>query len=87
MGYFPNGTSNEIYRERYCSGCYHDVRGDCPIMLLHLVHNYEECNKEHSFLHALIPRDKETGDNRMCKLYVPSKAVRPLTDAVGTDEG
>lgn len=78
MGYFPNGTSNDIYRQRYCDTCYHDIKGDCPIVLLHLVHNYDECNKPTSFLHALIPRDKETGENKMCSLYVPRNAVRPV---------
>jgi len=74
MGYFPNGTSNDIYRERYCDQCFHDRNGDCPIVFLHLMHNYDECNKQHSFLHALIPRDKD-GCNEQCKLFVPRDAV------------
>jgi hypothetical protein len=77
MGYFPNGTANDIYREKYCNQCFHDRNGDCPIVLLHLVHNYDECNNEHSFLHALIPRNKTDCDNEECKLFVPNERVRP----------
>lgn len=65
MGYFSNGSSGGAYQEQFCDRCHHDRNQSCPIWLLHLVHNYEECNKEESFLNVLIPRDKE-GGNEQC---------------------
>ena len=71
MGYFSNGTEGELYREKYCDRCLHDISQDCPIWNLHLEHNYKECNNEDSFLHHLIPR--EGIDNLQCKLFVENK--------------
>jgi hypothetical protein len=72
MAYFPNGTASEMYYDKYCSRCKFD-RGanECAIWLLHLLHNYEECNKEDSFLHHLIPRCKDALDNEQCKFFTP----------------
>jgi len=73
MGYFSNGCDGEAYFETWCANCLHcgDMDGpECPVMHLHAVHNYEECNKKHSFLHVLIPRD-ENGFNGQCKMFVP----------------
>lgn len=55
MAYFPNGTAAMIYEETYCQRCVHG--DDCAVMALHMIHNYDECNKPDSFLHALIPQD------------------------------
>lgn len=70
MGYFPNGTSSEIYQSEFCDRCRHDSdeRG-CPIWFLHLRDNYKECNNKESYLHTLIPRDKE-GWNDQCTMFV-----------------
>ncbi len=42
MGYFANGTENEIFRAQYCDHCIHDKEQDCRIILLHLMWNYEQ---------------------------------------------
>lgn len=71
MGYFSNGTEGEFYYDEYCSRCIHDDPDNgkcCPIWSLHLLHNYEECNKKDSFLHVLIPRNE--GFNDMCTMFV-----------------
>lgn len=71
MGYFPNGTSAEVYEEQYCRRCIHQLgpNGDsgCAVMLAHLLHNYAECNKDDSILHILIPRDGI--ENRQCAMF------------------
>lgn len=52
MGYFPNGTSGECYRDAYCYGCAnhrdkHDGRGaGCAIWDLHLLYNSEQHDTE-----------------------------------------
>ena len=70
MAYFSNGAEGMDYRARYCDNCVHDVKCDCPIWNLHLTHNYEECNKQGSFLDALIPRSKDRLSNEQCKLFL-----------------
>jgi len=78
MGYFPNGTSGELYQDEFCSRCLFSNRREgisCPIWRLHLVHNYDECNKPDSFLHALIPRDGI--DNERCKFFVDRGDLTP----------
>jgi hypothetical protein len=80
MGYFSNGTEGESYYEEYCARCIHDDedRGiHCPIWNLHLLHNYDECNKKDSFLHDLIPRNKG-GWNDRCTMFVERGAMRDL---------
>lgn len=61
MAYFPNGTAGMAYEEEWCSRCVHqngpDGESGCPVWGLHLIHNYDECNKPDSFLHILIPND------------------------------
>jgi hypothetical protein len=79
MGYFSNGTEGESYYEEYCARCIHDDedRGIyCPIWNLHLLHNYEECNKKDSFLHTLIPRNG--GCNDRCTMFVERGAAHDL---------
>jgi hypothetical protein len=69
MAYFPNGTSGGMYREQYCDRCKWDKDQNCPIWAAHLMHNYEECNKEDSILHMLIPRSKDRLDNEECFFF------------------
>lgn len=74
MAYFSNGTEGLMYEARYCQRCAHfDDDQWCPVMLLHQLHNYEECNKPDSFLHVLIPRD-EQGDNGQCAMFLEASA-------------
>lgn len=44
---------------------------------LHLMHNYQECNKPESFLHVLIPRSKDKLGNEQCAMFL-GKASTPL---------
>jgi hypothetical protein len=70
MGYFANGTEGELYEARYCSRCRHyDDEPACAVWAAHLFHNYDECNKNDSILHELIPRD-ERGENMQCRMFV-----------------
>lgn len=73
MAYFSNGTESADYEFKYCEQCVHfnDDSGGCPVMLLHLLHNYRECNKSDSFLDVLIPRSKDGLDNEQCKMFHP----------------
>ena len=72
MAYFPNGESARDYEERYCDRCVHQKPDDggCAVMLLHLLRNYEECDKPDSPLHVLIPRNGL--DNEQCRMFYPS---------------
>lgn len=78
MGYFSNGTEGEIYEANWCSHCIHSPEDvdhpGCAVWLLHLLHNYEECNKEDSFLHILIPR--EGIGNGQCRMFVERPAPK-----------
>lgn len=80
MGYFANGTQNEIFRGLYCDHCIHDREQDCPIILLHLMWNYEQF-KSHTqprpngvqttkrkALAAFIPIEKP-GEPQECKMF------------------
>lgn len=72
MGYFPNGTSAEIFQERHCSKCHHDIDQNCPVFFAHLVHNYAECNNDESILHLLIPKDCSK-----CNMFIPRMGDLP----------
>lgn len=72
MAYFPNGTAVDIYEAQYCSRCVHQGPPNgpgCAVMLAHLIHNYNECNKDDSILHLLIPHDKR-GFPGECKMFM-----------------
>ena len=71
MGYFANGTEGEMYQERYCEQCVHDRNHDCPILALHLMHNYQDGWK--NTLDLFIPRDNE-GFNLECKMFLEYSA-------------
>ena len=71
MGYFSNGSEGMAYESAYCDRCIHqfDMTGKvCKIWELHMLKNYEECNKEESILHDLIPR-AELG-NATCTMFI-----------------
>ncbi len=71
MGYFANGTEDEIYYERYCSKCIHEADGRlCVIRTAHLIHNYKECNNDDSILHLLIPRYDNGLGNKQCAMFI-----------------
>lgn len=77
MAYFPNGTAGLDYEDRYCARCIHNNDPDrcCPILLLHALHNYDECNKDDSFLHVLIPRSESGIDNEQCSMFIPATSM------------
>jgi hypothetical protein len=77
MGYFSNGTEGESYQADYCSRCVVHERG-CAVWFLHMMHNYEECNKEASFLHVLIPRSKDKLGNERCTMFVEKPQAGPV---------
>ncbi len=83
MGYFSNGTEGVAYEEKYCSKCLHNYQGKvvgvvdgeevheaCPVWILHMSHNYEECNKPDSFLHTLIPIEEDGIWNQQCSMFI-----------------
>lgn len=71
MGYFSNGTEGEDYWARWCRRCVHDnLDTGCAVWLLHMEHNYKECNNRGSFLHTLIPYD---GRNGQCRMFWEKK--------------
>ena len=66
MGYFSNGTENEIYQEQWCSRCVHEGPQDgpgCPVMGIHFFYNYDQVGStgEHmklkDILGTFIPRE------------------------------
>jgi hypothetical protein len=77
MAYFSNGGEGESYYESYCDKCIHAAPDDggCVVWLLHLLHNYDECNKKDSMLHVLIPRSKDGLSNERCKMFVPAPSM------------
>ena len=67
MGYFPNGTAGEEYREQYCKRCIHDEGDACSIWELHLLFNGES-GEIGEALEILIPT-RDT-DNLQCSMFV-----------------
>ena len=87
MGYFSNGTEGEIYRDKYCSKCVHDLNNDCAVLLAHLLYNYDDCNNDKSILHLLIQRTESGLGNKQCEMFIeamPPNAV--LSGWPGKDE-
>ena len=82
MGYFPNGTSADIYEREYCALCIHRPKDEdapgCAVWGAHIFKNYDECNDDESILHILIPRGPD-GENQRCRMWV----LDPQADAPG----
>lgn len=70
MGYFPNGTSAEIYQSTYCAHCRNadPEHLGCAVWDAHMIHNYAECTNDDSILHMLIPRDGI--ENKVCAMFL-----------------
>lgn len=68
MGYFSNGTEGDQYEWHYCVRCIHYPT--CAVWDAHLLYNYEECNKEESILHILIPRGEDGLGNEECTMFI-----------------
>jgi hypothetical protein len=81
MAYFPNGTSGMCYEEQYCSNCIHEGGEDgpgCPIMLLHLLYNYDQFKRGKTgetvkaMLSTLIPETKDGLGAEQCSMFAPT---------------
>ena len=73
MAYFSNGTEGDLYAARWCLRCVHELpEHGCPVMLAHLLWNYDECNNDDSILHKMIPM--EGIRNGRCFAFVPREA-------------
>ncbi len=73
MGYFPNGTSGQMYEEQYCNRC---VNCDgCWIWMIHLSRNYEDSGKPDSILHVLIPRTEDKLGNEQCVMFKEGQPI------------
>lgn len=89
MAYFSNGTEGDIFRERNCDLCVHDLHGICPVWGLHLSRNYDQCEKTplgtttKDILASLIPEDAD-GFARNCSLFHPYTAEEK--HEAGTEE-
>ena len=71
MGYFSNGAEGDSYEEKYCSRCVHgDHENGCPVMIAHLLYNYDDCNKPESILHILIPCSANKPYNERCSMFI-----------------
>lgn len=71
MAYFSNGTEGIDYQEKYCRLCIHDIDSQCPVIMLHLLWNYEAVNDKVKSLalNTLIPVDGI--ENKQCKMFHP----------------
>lgn len=81
MGYFPNGTSSEIYFDQWCSKCQHMPEdpedGGCSVWLAHLLYNYDFCNEDKNPLDILIPRSEDGLSNEKCTMFFPRQGRLP----------
>ena len=76
MAYFPNGTSGEIYQEKYCYQCKNWKLREgiavesCPILDVHFSVNYSQCrNKDiKRILEMLWPTGKD-GYPGQCSMF------------------
>lgn len=86
MAYFSNGSEGDVYQERYCNHCVHDLRQDCPVWALHLAFNYKQhvdgkkLGTVHEFLSSLIPDTEDGLYQDECRLFHEATAEE-LRDA------
>lgn len=77
MGYFANGTEDDLYHAEYCQHCLHGrQQGGCPITNLHLHFHYDhedENAEKNQMLNELIPRIVGDGPphNGECRMFFP----------------
>lgn len=73
MGYFSNGSEGDMYEAQYCANCLHDENNDCPVLLAHLLFNYDQCKNEAyaKVLNIFIPQTKDGCGNEKCTMFVP----------------
>jgi hypothetical protein len=75
MAYFANGDIGMKFEEECCYKCIHG-EDLCPVMEIHLLHNYDHVNdKAHpvrKILNFLIPQN-EDGFPGKCSMFIKSK--------------
>lgn len=83
MAYFPNGSSGDVFMERWCMNCIHwkldemSVTEGCPVWDLHMMGNYDQCKKTDvgnvwkTVLECLIPTKKESCYPDKCRMFSP----------------
>jgi len=74
-----NGTDGDSYEARYCAYCLHYSQAEgecCPVLMLHLLWNYEQHNADdpvsllkHQALEQFIPTDD--AQNQPCRMWAP----------------
>lgn len=59
MGYFSTGTEGADWEARWCYRCVHYPEvGECPVMLLHSLWNYDQCAAANDRHEGREPQDK-----------------------------
>jgi hypothetical protein len=78
MGYFSNGSQAADYQAQFCDRCFHDRDNNCPILLLHLLWNYDAVGRNADetkkiALNTFIPC--EGIQNKQCLMFVPCALI------------
>lgn len=81
MAYFANGSEGDYYHHEYCCNCVHgqdEVAMACPVMVLHLLWNYDAIGKnkdttKEEALNLLWPRDGV--HNADCAMFHKAQAM------------
>lgn len=77
MAYFSNQDEGDWYEKHYCDKCFHKSEDGCPVMLLHLMWNYDAVGKnadktKETVLNMLWPRDGV--HNAQCAMFVENNS-------------
>ena len=79
MGYFSNGSQAADYQAKFCEHCFHDRDNSCPVLMLHLLWNYDAVGSnadktKEIALNTFIPR--KGIENKQCLMFVPLTSVK-----------
>lgn len=86
MGYFPNGTSGDIYEAQYCARCIHrDEEKGCPVMTAHMLYAYSGGEEAKHILNMLIPEHKTECRNEQCRLFHEGVPPAEIEAAIARD--
>lgn len=70
MGYFPNGTSAEIFECKFCQHCvnHSTENGEgCAVYGAHLIYNYDQHDKGQGKLKGVL--DMLIDENDVCQMF------------------
>jgi len=83
MGYFSNGSEGCDFQAQFCEHCVHDINEDCPVLLLHLMWNYDAVGEDKDDVKETALKVFISGSPQRCVMYhkrtaedEPSKAER-----------